>query len=109
MSEIQSVTPIFSVVADDGDYTICAVGAEGKRLAEPTLRLLAGVRKVTYIADGVLKVFKATGGGNKLAAPAAAPAPPAAAEPDIQDQFIESIEQRAGRAGLHGRASATGK
>jgi len=86
MPEIESIAPILSVIADDGDYVVRATGTAGAKLAQPILAAIQGARRITYIDDAGVKMFKASKDGHVAALPAAEPVA------DIQDEFIAQVE-----------------
>lgn len=90
MEGIESVPAILQVIEDDGEFVVRASKELGGKLAQGVLKSLTGARKVTYISDNDVKVFRAPKN--------AKPTPPVA-EPqlhdvfDVQAEFEKTIEQ----------------
>ena len=85
MSDIEAVAPILTVIEDDGEYIVRASKDAGKRMGQSVLGLLAGARKVTYISDNDVKVFKAKANGSTPK--------PSPEVPDVQEEFEKTIEE----------------
>ncbi len=108
-SQIESVKPILTVIDDEGDLVLSSTGPRGKAMAQGVLALASGVRKITIITDGEMKVMKRNGGaaGQAESQPVKpllrSPAQSSnnsvtdSPQPDIQDQFVDDLA--AGRTG----------
>jgi hypothetical protein len=100
--EIESVKPILTVIDDEGDLVLSSTGPRGKAMVQAVLALANGVRKITIVQDGEMKVMKR----NEKAVRPHIDLPPVISRliaeatstgPDIQDQFAADLE--AGRTG----------
>lgn len=108
--EIESVKPILTVIDDEGDLILNSIGPRGKAMVQAVLALANGVRKISVISDGEMKVLKRNpAAGNQAAKRTAAehaemirpnPSSIPPTGPDIQDQFAADIE-----AGVTGEAA----
>ena len=83
MSEIEAVAPILTVIEDDGEYIVRASKDSGKKMGQSVLGMLAGAKKVTFISDSDVKVFKAKNGTKPVPKPEV---------PDVQEEFEKTIE-----------------
>lgn len=111
--EIESLKPILIVIADEDDLILSSTGPRGKAMAQAVLALANGVKKVTIVQDGEMKVMKRNGTAQApqtAPPPARRPASPASADngPDIQDSFISDLQSgRTGEAAMGEQPSPT--
>lgn len=86
MSDIEQVSPILTVICDDGDYIVRSSKEIGKKLGQVVLSQLTGAKRVTVVSDNDVKVFKMN--GKASAQPASSDPIP----PDPQQEFERQVE-----------------